>query len=92
MTFTDTPSIAEFLASRTGRPVAVRAIGWPTFETLPAGGWTWAGDVLRAFGYHLPLGAIMEASDVTPHEPEPQGETVRLFEPAPNQIPGQLTF
>jgi hypothetical protein len=23
---------------------------------------------------------------------EPQGETVRLFEPAPNQLPGQLTI
>lgn len=95
MIITRNDEIGAFLAANSGRSVAVRAIGWPVFEIVPAGAWCWLDSrEMRAPGrFNLLQVEIMEAAeprDVVKHEP--QGESMRLFTPAPDPIPGQLTL
>lgn len=57
--------ISAHLTVRSGKPVAVRAIGWPEFENLPAGSWCWLDSgQLRAPGrFSLYLCEIMEVDE-----------------------------
>lgn len=95
MIITRNDDIGEFLAANSGRSVAVRAIGWPEFEIVPAGRWCWTDTrEMRAPGlFNLLLIEIMEAGDPCDVvKPEPSHEAIRLFEPAPTQIAGQLSM